>query len=185
MRESVTKATKTPSVDFGKEELCQSFLLDLAIRPESKETYRRELKRFFLFGYDYKIVNPTREDVLSYKSHLENQSLAALTLGNYLVVVRKFFEWLEGRKLYPNIAKGVKGTKKPKGFRKDTLTVEQVKGVLSSIDRTTLPGQRDSSILSLLIRTGLRTIEVVRANVGDSPEKAESKIKAWLEKQKK
>ena len=85
----------------------------------------------------------------------------------YIVAVRRFFEWAEGMKYYPNIAKGIKTGKKSSGSRKDSLTVEQVLELLSSIDRTTLEGKMDYALLHLLIRTGLRTIEVVRANKED------------------
>ena len=35
------------------------------------------------------------------------------------------------------------------------------------VNRATFQGKRDFALLNLLVRTGLRTIEVVRANVGD------------------
>jgi integrase/recombinase XerC/integrase/recombinase XerD len=98
---------------------------------------------------------------------MESQGLSANSLSTYLVVVRKFFEWLEGMKLYPNVAKGVKGGKSARGFRKDCLTRDQAVELLAGIDRSTLLGKHDFALLNLLIRTGLRTIEVVRADVGD------------------
>ena len=70
-------------------------------------------------------------------------------------------------RLYPNIARGIKGAKKVRGFRKDPLTVEQAKDLLKGIDRSTVQGKRDYALLNLLIRTGLRTIEAMRAEVGD------------------
>jgi integrase/recombinase XerC/integrase/recombinase XerD len=65
------------------------------------------------------------------------------------------------------VARGVKGAKVAKGFRKDTFSVSQLHQLLNSVDKTSLQGQRDFALLNLLIRTGLRTIEVLRANVGD------------------
>ena len=47
------------------------------------------------------------------------------------------------------------------------MTIEQAKRLLSSVDRNFLIGKRDYAILNLLLRTGLRTIEIIRANVGD------------------
>jgi len=70
-------------------------------------------------------------------------------------------------RLYPNIARGIKGAKKTRGFKKDPLTVAQVKELLRGIDRSTPQGKRDYALLNLFIRTGLRTIEAVRAEVGD------------------
>jgi len=73
----------------------------------------------------------------------------------------------KGEKIYPNIARGVRGTRKAKGFRKDCLTQGQIREALASIDGGSLKGLRDYALFNLLVRTGIRTIEVVRAQVGD------------------
>jgi integrase/recombinase XerC/integrase/recombinase XerD len=109
----------------------------------------------------------TSSDILTYKRHLETLGLAAYTITAYLVVVRRFFAWTESKKIYPNIAKTIKGKKRPTGFRKDPLTMEQTREVISGIDINTLHGKRDFAIINLLVRTGLRTIEIQRANIED------------------
>jgi len=106
--------------------------------------------------------------------------LSSLTLSAYLVTVRKFFEWAEGMKFYPNIARGIKGAKRSRGFKKDSLTVPQIKNLLSNIDRTTAQGKRDFAILNLLVRTGLRTIEVSRANIEDIRQESGEAI-LWIQ----
>ena len=151
-------------------EIMQRFLASLDIRKSSKETYKRGLKRFLKWLIsEVNITRPRREDILAYKDYLKTRNLSSLTLSNYLVVVRRFFEWTEGMKLYPNIAKGVKGARHSRNIRKDPLTVEQVKELLNGKEtRVSTPQvKRDYAILNLLVRTGLRTIEVIRADVGD------------------
>lgn len=49
----------------------------------------------------------------------------------------------------------------------DPLTLPQVKELLSSIERASVLGQRDYALINLLIRTGLRTIEVIQADRED------------------
>lgn len=61
----------------------------------------------------------------------------------------------------------MKGVKLDTGFKKDCLTSKQVGKLLNAIDRTTVKGLRDYAILSLMVTTGLRIIEVTRANIGD------------------
>jgi integrase/recombinase XerD len=61
----------------------------------------------------------------------------------------------------------VKGPKKARGFRKDCLIPDQIREALSSLDRGTVEGLRDYALINLMIRTGLRTIEVARARVRD------------------
>lgn len=147
--------------------LIDRFLLAQDVKEKSKLTYRKALKQFFSHITENRAASLSREDIISYKESLSQRGLSAATLSTYLVAVRKFFEWAESAKLYPNIARGIKGAKKSRGFKKDALTVEQVKRVLTSIDSSSLQGKRDFALLNLLVRTGLRTIEVIRANVED------------------
>lgn len=151
----------------GLTALLEKFIYSLDIKDKSRETYRKALKQFFLYASTCPSGQFTRENILSYKDQLRAKKLSAYTISSYIVAVRKFFEYAESIKLYPNIAKNIKGVQKPQGFRKDALTIEQVKNFLQKIDRTTLEGKRDFAVINLLVRTGLRTIEVVRANLED------------------
>jgi integrase/recombinase XerC/integrase/recombinase XerD len=104
---------------------------------------------------------------LEYKQFLDSQGLAAYTITAYLVVVRRFFAWTESKKIYPNIAKTVKAMKKPQGFRKESLSDQQIARVLKGINQANLQGKRDFAIINLLLRTSLRTIEIQRADIAD------------------
>ncbi len=144
------------------------FLKSLDIRTSSKDTYKRQLQEFLLWFKKAKIVSAVREDILSYKQYLiEDQNLTPLTISGYLTALRRFFEWLEINRIYPNVAKGIKGPKKKRGFRKNALTIEQVIKLLSSINTDSLQDKRDFAMVNLMIRTGLRTIEISRANKED------------------
>lgn len=150
------------------DDLIVGFLKSLDVRESSKQTYKRQLGEFLVWAKLKELLGPSREDIIAYKDYLQNtKELSAFTVSGYLTAVKKFFEWLESMKIYPNIAKGVKGPKKRRGFRKDCLTLEQVKKLLKAIDRKTIGGKRDYAMLNLMIRTGLRTIEVARANRED------------------
>ena len=162
-RKTGTEVRKREGVD----KLIDKFIASQDVKQSSKQTYRRAFKQFIEWITREGIADPTREDILAYKASLETQGLSALTLSSYLVAVRKFFEWAEGMKYCLNIAKGIKGAKQSRNFKKDPLTVDQVKELLKGIDRTSLQGKRDYAILNLLIRTGLRTIEVIRTNIED------------------
>lgn len=158
-------ATRPPSL----EDLGSAFLSDQDISPSSRRTYARSLKQFFIWleasGRAERMATLTREDILAYKESLSNKS--SYTVSSYLTVVRKLFQWLEARKVYPDITRGVKGSKKARGFRKEVLSPEQLRQALEAIDRSTLEGLRDYALVNLLARTGLRTIEVARAKVED------------------
>lgn len=153
-------------LELNFSEYLREFIAEQDIKENSKGTYRRALKQFFFFMSNNSI-GLTGNDILEYKKFLDGQKLAAYTINAYLVVVRRFFAWTESKKIYPNIAKTVKAMKKPQGFRKESLSDQQIARVLKGINQSTLQGKRDFAIINLLLRTGLRTIEIQRADIGD------------------
>jgi integrase/recombinase XerC/integrase/recombinase XerD len=152
------------------QDLINRFIATQDVAISSRSTYRNALNRFFRWIQEQKqpAIAPNRETILAYKQYLDLQGLRPFTRSNYLVAVRRFFEWTESMKLYPNIAKGIKGAKRSlKAHHKDSLSVQQAQKLLGSINQTTLVGKRDFALINLLIRTGLRLIEILRADVGD------------------
>ena len=164
----------------GLNQLVVDFLQSLDLKQNSKKTYERQMRRFIRWILKTKISNPDRENILEYKEYLEREHLTSLTISGYIVVIRKFFEYLEGIKLYPNIARGIKGMKRSKGFRKDPLTLSQIQSLLTGIDQSTTQGLRDYAIINLLIRTGLRTIEIIRTSMGDIRQESGEKV-LWIQ----
>ena len=158
------------------EDLVSRFIAALDVAQNSKYTYERQIKQFIVWigqmGKADSLATLSRHDILAYKEHLISIRKSSYTVGGYITVVRKFFEWLESEKIFPNIARGVKGVKKARGFRKDCLTVAQITNVLQTIDRSTLMGLRDYALINLLVRTGLRTVEVGRTRVEDLRQEA-------------
>lgn len=147
--------------------LIEDFLAAQDVRPISKEVYRKGMERFFSWISSNGVQQPDREAILRFKTFLIELNLAANTVNSYLVAVKRFFAYLEGKRLYPDIAKGVKGAKQPKVHLREALTISQVQEMLAAIDTSTIRGKRDFSMINLMARTGLRTIEVIRANVED------------------
>jgi integrase/recombinase XerC/integrase/recombinase XerD len=90
--------------------------------------------------------------------------MSSLTVGSYITSVRRFYEWTEANKYYPNVAKGIKTPKRKQQFKKQPLLPAQATALLNFYQDKDL---RDYAIISLLLRTGLRTIEVIRASVED------------------
>ena len=146
------------------------------IKPKSKETYRRALKQFFTYLETEGVTRPTRETLIAYKAYLIDKQLSAYTVSAYIIALRKLFQWTESERLYANIASQIKGQKKPKGFKKDALSVKQAQKLLIDMETDTLSGARDYALVNLLVRTGLRTIEAVRANVEDIRQQGEQAV---------
>ena len=161
------------------EVLLAAFLDSQDIRQTSRETYYWGLAQYFAWmqssGRVMKSMTPA--DVVSFKSYLIKQKLSALTISSYLTAVRRFYSWTESMMLYPNIARSIRPPRGKKGFKKMHLNEEEVLELLSYLRSKSL---RDYAIVNLILRTGLRTIEVIRADVGDVKFKRGKRIlKIW------
>lgn len=144
-----------------------TFLEALDASSKTRETYERALRSWtrYLEDKGLNLFETTRQTVLDYKRELL-ETKAPSSVNAYLTSVRQLYAWLEAERIFPNIARTVKGCKKPKAASKDALTVSQAKSILSATPET-LEEKRNAAILSLMIRRGLRAIEITRANVRD------------------
>lgn len=159
--------------------LVATFVVSQDVKQSSRDLYNRTLSQFFKWVEETgrQLPNLSRVDILEYKDHLSQDGLSALTIGSYIVAVRKFYEWAEANKLYPNIAKGIKTPRRVQSFKKQHLTDGKSEELLSYFEEKSL---RDFAIVNLILRTGLRTIEVVRADIGDITFKGERRVlKVW------
>lgn len=148
------------------ETLGKQFIAYLDAKPQSVATYRASIHRLFNYMATAGITNPTRADILAYRENLK-QNYKPATVSLHITAARLFFRWTAQQGLYPDIADHIKGTKLEQGFKKDYLTPEQVKAILSRINHSSTTGKRDFAIMSLMITGGLRCIEVARANIED------------------
>ena len=158
-------------------EAVEAFLSECDIRANSKNVYRRGLLYFFRWveSTGRVISELTRADILAFKEILL-QTHSNLTIAGYMVALRRFYEWTEGCKLYPNIARGIKSPKRKNAYLKEHLRENQIHQLLQHFEGN----PRDYAIVNLLLRTGLRCIEVVRANVEDITFKGGQRIlKIW------
>lgn len=146
----------------------EDFLKSLDVSERSRATYARSLRQFILWLYETgrNTLELQREDILDYKEYLA-ESKSAYTVTLYLTSVRRLYQWLESQRVYPDITRGIKGAKKPRGFRKDTLSQDQLREALNAMELVSLDSMRDYAIFNLMARTGLRAIEVSRALVED------------------
>ncbi len=155
------------------------FVSNQDVKESSRNLYLRTMKLFFEWidskGKDLNSL--TRVDILQYKEELQEKGLSSLSVSSYLTSLRKFYEWTEAEKIYPNIAKGIKTPRRIQVFKKQHLTEEKSSELLTHFQNLSL---RDFAIVNLILRTGLRTIEVIRADVADITFKGGRRIlKVW------
>jgi integrase/recombinase XerC/integrase/recombinase XerD len=147
-------------------ELMDSFINSLDVKPTSRLLYFRTLKQYFnwIEKNGYRLSEIARPQLLKYKEDLLSSGMSSLTVGSYLTSLKSFYSWAEANKFYPNVAKGIKSPARKQQFKKQPLLPSQATALLSYYQDKAL---RDFAVVNLLLRTGLRTIEVIRANVED------------------
>lgn len=146
--------------------LVASFIASLDVKASSRDQYQRTLRQFLTWvevkGYSLNEI--AREHLLQYKEELLASGKSSLTVSSYITSLKAFYTWAEAIKAYPNVAKGIKLPKRRQQFKKQPLQPIQAEELLAHYDGRT---KRDFAVVNLLLRTGLRTVEVVRADIGD------------------
>lgn len=151
-----------------KERLLKEFLSDADLSHATKDTYRKALKVFFCWVEENLNSHFSSREVRLYRNSLMDSGLSPLSVSTYLTSLRSFFDFLVEKELVPyNPAARVKGAKRPRGHLRDSLVTHQVRRLLDVIDTSNPLGKRDFAMINLMVRCGLRSIEINRTNVGD------------------
>ena len=160
-------------------------------RDKSEATIRAYFKNLntfnsWLIENDINPLELTRDDILDFKEYLILTNHKATTINSYLNTIRQLTRWLTFKGYYSkNPYEAISSEKLSHEFRKSSLTLDQVKTILKSFKRDTPKSKRDFAIMCLLLTTGLRTIELERALIGDIETALDSKILYVLGKGRK
>ena len=146
----------------------RAFLEALDATEKTRQTYDRALKQWeaYTASQGLTVTQATRETVLAYREKMQAEGKSAATVNTYLTAVRAFYSWLEAARVYPNIAAGVKGQRRNSRSPKEALTRTQAAALLNARPEG-LEGLRNAAMINLMLRRGLRTVEITRANIGD------------------
>ena len=186
---------------YSTDALVDAFLLDLDASGTTKATYGKALRLFMDWvgesGRELGFLAPS--DILAYKTELlDVKKKKAMTVNLYLAAVRRFYKWTALRSIYPDIAKDVGSVKtKRDTFRKMHLESSEgaklleheaeAKKVVANSEGLTrtmnaneeMIARRNYAMVNLMLRTGLRTIEVSRLDIGDIARRKERRI-LWV-----
>lgn len=170
MLDIVKDTNKAINQSVSDDQIVTWFVATLDASPKTKATYERNLRPWlvFLSGQNSSILLATRETVLAYKNELE-QTKKPATVNAYITAVRRLYTALESEGVKPNIASNIKGVRRAQNSSKDALTIDQTRALLARKpeEGASLESLRNYAIINLMVRRGLRTCEVARANIGD------------------
>lgn len=175
---TIGQAVANPQI-MGFSKAVEMFSNAQDVKRSSSSLYKRTLRLFVDWvrttGRDANALQAG--DIVEYKRELLERGLSSLSVASYLTSLRKFYAWTEGNGIYPDIAKSVHTPKRVQAFKKQHLTERKCSELLDYFRGVSL---RDYAMVNLMLRTGLRTIEVSRADIGDITFKGDVRIlRVW------
>lgn len=139
----------------------ESFIDYLDVDDLTLKAYKVGINSFMQYLKDNNIKQPTRDNIIAFRNELR-QHYSSNTVNTYMIAVRSLFKYLEIHDLYKNIAIDIKGARYDTTPKKEVLSIEQAQMIYKG-----LKDIREKALFGLLITTGLRGIEVVRAKIED------------------
>lgn len=155
-------------------ELLKEYERQIDASPQTIKTYMACIKRFVAWLEERQINNVEYDTIVIYKNHL-GETMRAKAINTHLSAIKDLFKFIE-RKGGRNVAKSVKKEKVSNDFVRDSLTTEQVQQILNSIDTDTEQGARAYAMFKLMVQTGLRECEIVRADISDIKTKGNNTV---------
>lgn len=135
----------------------------------TKSSYRSILYRWCDYLKSRRIYLPNTRDITAYRDKLA-KSLGSASVQKMVVVLRGFYKYLKLHNRYEDITYGVRGAKVEKTFKKNPLEIDEVIKLVSKAEEESVQSiihLRNYAIIVLMVTTGMRTIEVVRADIDD------------------
>ena len=135
----------------------------------TKSSYRSILLRWANYLKSKRIYSPNKRDVIAYKEKIA-KSTGSASIQKTIVVLRGFYKYLKLSGKYDDITYGVRGAKVEKTFKKNPLEIDEIMKLISKAreeSTISISHLRNYAIIVLMVTTGMRTIEVVRANIND------------------
>lgn len=140
--------------------------------PRTRRAYQGDLQDFTAFigmGQPEQFRQVRRAHVIAWRKHLEGRSLAPATIRRKLAALSSLFEYLcECNAVETNPVMGIKRPKvESQEGKTPALGDHQARALLDAPDASTLKGQRDRALLSVLLFHGLRREELCSLKVED------------------
>ena len=159
------------STEFFGDKAIEEFINSRSANANTQSKYRRIIRQVLKNFAAQKITAPVEDDVNRYIVTLRAQKKSDYTIRLYATVMKSFFSFLGRKGYYADIAADVKvSLKKSKTHNRKALTQKQAERLISAINGTDEVSRRNRAIIALSLTTGVRTVEIERADVEDLSE---------------
>ena len=71
--------------------ILEPFFRFIDVSEKTESIYRRALRQLFTYFSEHGILKPSRDDIISFRRHLERRHLKPSTIALYLAASRRFF----------------------------------------------------------------------------------------------
>lgn len=135
----------------------------------TKQAYKKVLISYCNYMEALSISKPVRNDVLKYKEYMLKK-LSSATVQMNIVVLRGFYKYCKLNEYSDDSTYDIRGCKVQRTFKRMPLTVEDSRKLLTKARykaRNNIIGKRNYAIVAILLTTGLRSIEIQRADITD------------------
>jgi len=147
--------------------LIEEFLSERDCRPNSISNYRQTLSTWVEWMVKHgDLKAPTKAHLLMYREYL-SKTRGVTTVDSYMTSVKMLFAYLSFKEIHPNVSLGIKRLRKSTEHRRGYLTLDQVSQLLESMHPDTLIQKRNYAIINLMVRTGMRCVEVTTLDYSD------------------
>ena len=149
------------------------------LSPRTRRAYASDLAELVsvLETWELKLPQVNKDHLHAYRSWLAGEDVPGMTkkdkpcvtatVSRKVSVCRQFFaEALDRGLIETNPAARLRGFSVSQDSKTLGLSRQQAKDLLNGIETKTLLGLRDKAMLSLMIRTGLRRMDIIGATIG-------------------
>lgn len=152
------------------QQILDDFIKSQNVMESSKNLYVRTLMQYFKWinKMNINFYKTSLNVIVEYKQSLFNSGKSNSTVASYLSSLKKFYKYTEAMDIYPNVAKSIQTPKMENKTFKKALTQTQVEQLLEYFEaQSKKQSKRNRAIINLMLRTGLRPIEVSNLNIED------------------
>lgn len=170
MTTSIIPTSPTADAQLASFEAAAETFVLMQTSPNTRAVYKNALRRLAGFLAE-RGVNPwaaTLADLVAFRDALTAAGLKGSSVAVVLSPSCSFFRFaFDQGVIERNPAAGLKRPSNSNETTRGIVSVRDAEALLSLPDRESIVGRRDRAMLALLLINGARTVELVRADVGD------------------
>lgn len=155
---------------FALEDYIHFLKVERQLANNTITSYKRDLESYLSYleraGFET-IETVERPAILQYLKQIKDSGRSSRTLSRHISSIRSFHQFLVREQITTHDSTVHLELPKLEQKLPDVLSIQEIDLLIDGIDRSTLQGLRDISIIELLYGTGMRVSELIALNMED------------------